>query len=236
MKLNSCLVCGGILAPSFKLEDLFSVAGLNKRLVCSTCWSKFEYLPQRVTCQGCGRCIDESLRERICPDCTRWLVNEKMDFNNVALFAYNLWMKEYMHRYKFIGDYRLRLMFTQFIKNYIRTNYPNRNLVVVPVPVAPETSALRGFNQVQGLLEDVEYLEALHTINRKKSPQSAKNRFERMSTSQPFALIQGCEKQIYDKNVLIVDDVYTTGRTIRHAATAVLMANPRKIMGLTLAR
>nr|WP_165861000.1 phosphoribosyltransferase [Lactiplantibacillus pentosus] len=41
---------------------------------------------------------------------------------------------------------------------------------------------------------------------------------------------------ITGQSILIVDDIYTTGRTIRHAASLLLENGAKSVTGLTLAR
>ena len=54
-----------------------------------------------------------------------------------------------------------------------------------------------------------------------------------METVQPFGRKSGV---IANKRVLILDDVYTTGRTIRHAAALMYEAGASEVQGNTLAR
>ncbi|WP_243685920.1 ComF family protein [Lentilactobacillus rapi] len=42
--------------------------------------------------------------------------------------------------------------------------------------------------------------------------------------------------ELAEKNVTIIDDVYTTGTTIRHAASLLYQAGAASVIGITLAR
>lgn len=66
--------------------------------------------------------------------------------------------------------------------------------------------------------------------------QSEKNRQQRLQTPQPFQIIASAQSVILNQDVLIVDDVYTTGTTIRHAANLIQTAGARSVSGLTLCR
>ncbi|GAA6115487.1 ComF family protein [Apilactobacillus kunkeei] len=90
---------------------------------------------------------------------------------NKAIFQYNDAMKDFMHRYKFVGDYQLRMIFQKEIRKKIR-----KDLLVVPIPVSAETKINRGFNQVIGFLGDTAYVDALMVKEKRKVRQSELNR------------------------------------------------------------
>ena len=53
--------------------------------------------------------------------------------------------------------------------------------------------------------------------------QSEKNRQERLLTTQPFLLLEGHKKYL-QQEIILFDDVYTTGRTLYHAKTSPVQA------------
>ena len=67
----------------------------------------------------------------------------------------------------------------------------------------------------------------------KQEPQSAKTREQRLQTPQPFDLTD--RKRVRGKTVVLVDDVFTTGRTMYHAAQLMRAAGCKTICGVTLA-
>ncbi len=67
------------------------------------------------------------------------------------------------------------------------------------------------------------------------TPQSEKSREERLQMTQPFELKVSKEK-IRNQRVLLVDDVYTTGRTLFHAAELLYKNGAETVKSLTFAR
>ncbi|MFC0423495.1 ComF family protein [Lactiplantibacillus plajomi] len=143
-------------------------------------------------------------------------------------------MQAYFQQYKFAGDYRLRRVFAESMQTAVAQQAAD---CVVVIPVTPATLTTRGFNQVSGWLADgTNPLCGLQTVARTKAvPQSKKTRAQRLLLTQPFALTRPAPR-IYQQHVLLVDDIYTTGRTIRHAASLLLENGAKSVTGLTLAR
>lgn len=106
--------------------------------------------------------------------------------------------------------------------------------LVTFIPLSNERLMERGFNQAQALtdllgLNTVELLTRLHT-----EKQSKKSREERISLAQVFQVTK--PDLLKQKSILIVDDIYTTGSTLRHAAKALKTAGATEVSSITLAR
>ena len=71
-----------------------------------------------------------------------------------------------------------------------------------------------------------------HLKKLSKEQQAKKTRIERLQTPQLFDVI--APQQIKDKNILLVDDIYTTGTTMSHAKKALLEAGAQEVRGFTL--
>ncbi|MDO4902668.1 MAG: ComF family protein [Limosilactobacillus sp.] len=167
----------------------------------------------------------------VCGDCQRWQKVYPWKIQHHGLYRYNDAMKAYIQSYKFSGDYRLRHVFAEEMKAEIKKYDVD---LVIPIPVTDQTMATRGFNQVRGWLEGVDLDDSLATKMEEKVAQSKKNRQERLKTPQIFNLNNPSE--ILGKRVLLVDDIYTTGRTIYHASECLYNAGAASVVSLSLAR
>jgi competence protein ComFC len=107
--------------------------------------------------------------------------------------------------------------------------------LICPLPLSKERFRERGFNQVCGCLEsaDCSYIELLE--RKEPSPQSEKSRAERLKMEQPFAL-KVENRKIRNQRVLLVDDVYTTGRTLFHGAEILYKNGAKTVKSLTFSR
>jgi competence protein ComFC len=90
----------------------------------------------------------------------------------------------------------------------------------------------RGFNQVKklfGVRDDL-------LCTNKKFQQSNNNRYSRLNIDNPFKITKLGETLVRDKRVLILDDVYTTGTTLRMAAKIVKNAGAKMVNSFSLMR
>nr|WP_243465560.1 hypothetical protein [Oenococcus oeni] len=61
-------------------------------------------------------------------------------------------MKKFMHQYKFVGDYRLRLVFLEKLSDKFKNTIIKSDFVI-PILISKKTLQIRGFNQVTGLFD-----------------------------------------------------------------------------------
>ncbi len=94
---------------------------------------------------------------------------------------------------------------------------------MIPIPLSKKKQRARGYNQAlvicEGIQEKLPHITILPNLLKEKSSksQTLQNRIERNNLSeQPFKLI--APSLLKNKNVLIVDDVITTGATMEAAA------------------
>lgn len=216
----------------------FLILGPEGSLLCEKCKAKLEPI-KGTTCTICGR-PTKNLKEEFvvgdkCLDCVKWEESEKwgrvLD-RNISIYIYNDLLKEIIARFKFRGDYVLARIFSEEIKLTIqKLNYD----WIVPIPLSKERLYERGFNQAEALVREAgeKPHQVLSRIHSEK--QSKKSREERIQVDQVFQ-ISANENDVKGKRILLIDDIYTTGSTLRHAALILKEAGAENIQSLTLAR
>ncbi|MFJ7831952.1 phosphoribosyltransferase family protein [Peribacillus sp. NPDC097284] len=230
--MRRCLFCDEEMKDVLTWRSL--LLKVEVKVICEECESRLEVISGE-TCSMCSRELDEKFRvgDR-CLDCVRWEKDEKWKGHltqNISLFHYNEHLKDIIAKYKYRGDYALAEAFVPFLKERMKDL---RFDIVTVIPLSEERLRERGFNQAQALtdllgLETMEILTRLHT-----EKQSKKSREERISLPQVFQVIE--LDAIQNKSIVIVDDIYTTGSTLRHAAKALKLAGAGDIFSITLAR
>ncbi len=224
-----CLLCNKRISFQLTLQDIFSFREILTPVVCTKCKESFVRWNDHG-CAGCGK-SNTGKNSSLCVDCQTWKKLYGWNLHHRGLYRYNEAMKEYMQRYKFNGDYRLRMVFQREFSKVVNEQKTD---LIVPIPVTSTTMQTRGFNQVIGLLREVSYQPILRTKASSKVAQSSKTKEERLTTKQPF-ILESPEKVI-NKRILLVDDVYTTGRTLYHATVFFKQAGCKEIGSVSLAR
>ncbi|HAP23360.1 MAG TPA: ComF family protein [Lactobacillus sp.] len=230
--MMKCLLCNTTLAFDFSWRWFFSFRAFETIPLCEKCHQKFVAIAEKTSCPGCGR---KQKQRKLCQDCLRWRKLQTELLYNKAFYVYaEPNMRAYFEAYKFQGDYRLRQIFVKTLQDHCK-KYLHRGWSVVVIPVDEQTLATRGFDQVVGFLPDIPkkmYLYHLKKFDR--CPQSHKSRQERLATPQPFGYCGPADLE--RKNILLVDDIYTTGSTLYHARELLLAHNCGCVRSVTLAR
>ena len=112
--------------------------------------------------------------------------------------------------------------------------------VVVPVPLYIYRRNWRGFNQAKVIAEEVgkqlglPVVEGLRRTRRGKQQSKIKTREERRGNVK--GVFESSTSEVEEKGVLLVDDVFTSGATMREACKTLKRAGAKFVWGLTLAR
>ncbi|MBM7664858.1 competence protein ComFC [Solibacillus kalamii] len=172
----------------------------------------------------------KTLPQTICPRCEQRFqrIEQQQEEGIVSLFHYNEAMKDYLHRYKFLHDILLAKVFNKILHEQLK----NETRVIIPIPMHPENLRLRTFAHIDELLKAANIPFTHHLTKLSNEQQSLKTREERLQTPQLFEVIN--PYAIKDKNLLVVDDIYTTGTTLNHAKKALVEAGAKTVDGFTL--
>lgn len=113
-----------------------------------------------------------------------------------------------------------------------------RDAMLVPVPIHRRRRAERGFNQsgvIARCLEAELGLTAMQPLVRTRhtGPQVGKERAERLSNLRGAIR---CSQGMKNKNIILVDDVLTTGATLDECARALKRRGAASVTAIVLAR
>lgn len=224
---KACLIC--------KAKP--KTASSSDNFVCPECWAKAKRnMPP--FCSSCGRHLQRPL-QKICAPCIRRPLHFDRAFSP---FVYEGVIKELIHQFKYknknyLGADLSRLMF-EFIREY---NLPLDYLdSVVPVPLHKTRLREREFNQAHVLSRHI--AEKSHKplledcLNRRRPGRTqteleAQERF--LNVRDAFAVAKN--ELVKGKNILLVDDVLTSGATCSEAAKTLKKAGANIVFVLTLA-
>lgn len=112
--------------------------------------------------------------------------------------------------------------------------------VAVAVPLHPKKMKERGFNQAEKIFRfpleqaGIKWLDGLERV-RATSPQFGLNADERRGNLEnAFAVSSLAKDKIQGKNILLTDDILTTGTTMEICAGELLQAGAASVTGLVL--
>ena len=230
----NCLYCHGEVQYKVSWSSLL-LPGKGQSL-CETCQNRLKPLEGSL-CTVCSRVLETGYEtEGCCHDCLRWEKDPEWSGvlgKNRSAFEYNDFMKEMIARFKFRGDYVLGQVFGQELRTCIQGFEYD---LLIPVPLSPERRYERGFNQAEALLAaaGLQWIQVIERVHGEK--QSKKSRAERIHLPQVFTVTEESCSQINNQRIILVDDIYTTGSTLRHAAKLLLERGAGRVESVTLAR
>jgi len=115
------------------------------------------------------------------------------------------------------------------------------NFIILPVPLHPKKERKRGFNQSKLISEavaknfDLEMSDCLKRIKNNKPQASLKDNEARIKNMAGCFRIKNSEL-VKNKNILLVDDVFTSGATINEAVRILKESGAKKIIVLVIAK
>ncbi|WP_226682062.1 ComF family protein [Sutcliffiella horikoshii] len=236
--MKNCLICHGDVSSSFGWGAFL---GLHKpNPVCEECERAFQKITGEL-CRICGRewemVAPENRRKDLCSDCFRWEEDQStagLLQQNRSVYHYNDHMKDVLAKYKFRGDAVLAQVFRKAFLQSFETTWSKNLPIFVPIPLSADRTYERGFNQSLFLAELLPGTpeELLFKSNSEK--QSKKARKERMERENSFYVPD--PEPVKGKSILLIDDIYTTGTTLRMAAKVLRDAGAKDISSFTLVR
>ena len=231
-----CRVCGTPLSEFSLLP------------VCASCWNHLP--PQTGTlCSRCGEALDTTptvAPERLCRLCrTAAPPFEKA----VAWGLYRDQLRALLHLLKYDGMQPMaRPLGALLAEQILATPGLPANLIAVPVPLFPAKRRQRSFNQSELLAR-----AALKTIRRRRpglQVRLAAGVLERQRSTESQAGLSPHQRRVNVRgaffvrrseavagcDVLLIDDIFTTGATARACAQALRRAGARSVWVATVAR
>ena len=146
-------------------------------------------------------------------------------------------------KYKFVKEVsgELSLLVMQKVKDFFL--FQKEEGILTTVPLYWSRKNFRGYNQVDEIGTSISKNFNLSFYNdllfrkKLKTPQVTLSKKERLKNIQGvFALNPKYRSIIHDAFIIVLDDVYTTGSTLKETAKVLKRKGAKEVWGLTLAR
>lgn len=228
------MILESLLSILFPPRCLHCEVGLqNEEVLCNACFSSI-YTSRTPFCGRCGSRLPRNKKE--CHLNFPYLLLAAGNYSSEPLKKLILGLK-----FKYLT--RAAKPLTKLMISYVEGLEINlKNFVVVPVPLSKNRERMRGFNQAALLAEPLaehfnlpilknNLVRILHT-----KPQSEERTLQSRKKN-----VAGCfavhEPEVFKaKNVLLIDDVSTSGATLTEASQVLKQAGAKKIFALVSAR
>ena len=208
-------------------------------MFCPDCKEKIKFITGNL-CPVCGTTFSNSpAGSHLCGNC---LENKTYFSSARAVVSYETIILHAIHQFKYGNNISVGALLASFMADF---SFPDVDFtdysLIVPVPLHIKRLRQRGFNQSLilaraigkkrqipinfSLLKRHKFTETQTGMNKTERKQNIKGAFEVRD-----------KKNIAGKNVILIDDVYTTGATINECAKTLTKAGAQKVTVLTLAR
>lgn len=210
-------------------------------------WEKILDLLYPKQCIICGKFNEDF----ICNKCYKQfekqpIIQEYSDKNfkeHMYIFKYENTIRNLILDYKFNDKAYIYEFFTKIIlKNKKICRKLKSYDIIIPVPIHKKREQERGYNQssliAKKIAKEIENLIMIEDVliktkNNKK--QSSLSMYERQENVKSVYKLQNKEK-IYNKKIIIFDDIYTTGATANECAKVLKENGAKEILVFTIAK
>ena len=207
--------------------------GREGNFICPSCRQS---LP-RITPPLCPKCGRPQSSAILCPSCVGW----QAEIDGIrSPFRFDGAIRQAIHQLKYGNLRALAELLAQWLNDYLGSN-PVPGEVLVPVPLHHKRLRERGYNQSSllaqqlGKLTNLPVVDDCLTRQRYAPPQARTSTVDERRSNVANAFL--CrDRRLEGKQVLLIDDVSTSGSTLDACARALKEAGATTVWGLVLAR
>ena len=201
--------------------------------ICDNCIDKILWVGED-TCYVCGKPLPEG--ENLCEDCAG---KDRYFDRGFTCAAYGLYERKLIADFKKSGKVYLARTLGEIL--YDRMVMEDLEIHgIIPIPIHKDRLRERGFNQTelmgQFLAKESGWPLWPKAVIRVRQTESMKklDRWERAKNMEGAFKVAEPEK-IRNKNILVLDDIFTTGATLDECSKILKEAGARKVYILTFA-
>lgn len=217
-----CIGCKNYLLESEKSEK-----------ICMKCFNSIK-IYSSFFCPECKNRVTE--QKIVCHKKINFLLAPITNYQNIAV-------KNIIKFLKYKKWVSLKNIIKPLIHSYLDIlGQDLKDFTVIPIPLHKDRYSERGFNQSKLIAEIVsEKININLNTNNLIRTRATKNQAELKNIQERLENIQNCfalknAEEIKNKNIIIVDDVFTSGSTVGEAVKILKAAGAKKIIALVLAR
>lgn len=209
---------------------------------CPSCQKKLE--PEEDTvCKLCFSKIKPAYPELIEAEYYRKYESKGIISGIVSQFIFekDKELQQIIHVLKYDKKYQIGIFLGRNLGEEFRTQFQNWNInLIVPIPLHHLKKAERGFNQsyyiAKGIVSKIflsVYSKGVKRIRYTQSQTTMTLNEREVNVEGAFKVLE--KEKVKEKNILLVDDVMTTGATINECGKVLLEAGANRIYAASVA-
>lgn len=199
----------------------------------------------------CGFC-EKICNEHLCKKCELKIKKHEivsirksnnMHFEEIlCIFKYEDIIRNTIIKYKFQSKAYLYKTFSKIIvKNKKTYSFLKNYDIIIPVPISKKRNKQRGYNQSYLIANEIAKTFNLKCENKclvkqKDTIEQSKLDKEQRKINVKDAYRVINKEKLINKNIVLLDDIYTTGNTVKECAKTLKQAGAKKIGILTIAK
>lgn len=211
--------------------------------VCGICGK----LNENYLCNKCNLALQKEAGVQVDSYITETRFKRKHFDEHIYFFQYQGLIRDQIINYKFNDEsYKYKAISNFILKNFILKESKifqtlNDYDVIVPVPISRKRMKERGYNQSELIAEQIANAMEKRLITKclykckDIIAQSKLNKEEREVNIKDVYAIKN-EHELFNKKVLLFDDIYTTGSTVNECSRILGKAGTDKIGVITIAK
>ncbi|MCB9217894.1 MAG: ComF family protein [Ignavibacteriales bacterium] len=209
--------------------------------LCATCQTKLK-LSEEIICSICNQKIETASEQKILHEFNRKFKEDKLitDFASAFIFKDGHELQQLIHSLKYDKNYHIGKFLGKVVANNLFKKIQSWQAdLIIPIPLHSLRKAERGFNQAneisKGLAKYIKLPNNSKVISRIRFTETQ----TKLSLSERKTNIEGAfsirnKKMIKNKNIILVDDVITTGATTSECANLLLKNGANKIYAVSV--
>ena len=212
---------------------------VDGRIFCLSCEARIHFIAGSI-CHICGTTFPDSPADNhLCGEC---LDKKPYFFRARAIFSYDDVILNSIHQFKYKNNISMGEILAAFMADF---SFPDINFsdysLMMPVPLHIKRLRERGFNQslilarAIGKKKQIPVNFSLLKRHKYTLTQTGYHKQERKQNIRGAFEVTDIKK-ITGRNILLIDDVYTTGATVNECAKILIKAGAQMVSVLTLAR
>lgn len=206
--------------------------------LCPSCWKKITWI-SKPKCEICGSPFELNLYDT----CLSCIKNRPSFDKAISVFEYNAFSKNIILRFKHFDATYAACKISAWMYRAGQLEIDSAD-IIVPVPIRFSKRIIRMYNQTELLAVGIHKLSGEKALyeprilvksKHTKTQEGLTGRKRRKNIVGSFSVSEAYKDLLTNKNVVLIDDVFTTGTTVNECAKVLKKSGAKSVVVVTAA-